>query len=191
LRMMPNMVLTAPANEVEVKLALEFAAGAKKPVIIRYPKDLVPAPKFVRSACGRPFTLGKSVVVKKGKGASVAIVAYGSVLSEAIGAAGILGREGMAVEVINARFAAPIDESIVAKLLEGKGLVTVEDHRLSCGFGSAVLEEAARMGQIRGRIAMLGMDKSFVGHDLRRVQLESAGVSAKGIVRAVKGMVGA
>ena len=191
LRMMPNMVLTAPANEVEVKLALEFAVGAEKPVIIRYPKDLVPAPKYVRSACGRPFALGKSVVVKKGKGSAVAIVAYGSVLSEAIGAAGILGREGIAVEVINARFAAPIDESIVAKLLEGNGLVTVEDHRLSCGFGSAVLEEAARKGRIRGRIAMLGMDKSFVGHDLRRVQLESAGVSAKGIARAAREMVGA
>ena len=191
LRMMPNIVLTAPANEVEVKLALEFAVGAEKPVIIRYPKDLVPAPKYVRSACGRPFALGKSVVVKKGKGSAVAIVAYGSVLSEAIGAAGILGREGIAVEVINARFAAPIDESIVAKLLEGNGLVTVEDHRLSCGFGSAVLEEAARKGRIRGRIAMLGMDKSFVGHDLRRVQLESAGVSAKGIARAAREMVGA
>ncbi len=191
LRMMPNMVLTAPANEVEVKLALEFALGAEKPVIIRYPKDLVPASKFVRSACKTPFKLGKSVVVKKGKDAAVAIVAYGSVLSEAIAAAEILGRDGIAVDVINARFAAPIDEMIVCKLLEGKGLVTVEDHRVCCGFGSAVLEAAASLGRIRGSIVMLGMPKSFIGHDLRSVQLESAGVSAEKIARAVKEMVGA
>jgi 1-deoxy-D-xylulose-5-phosphate synthase len=191
LRMMPNMVLTAPANEVEVKLALEFALGAKKPVIIRYPKDLVPSPKFVRSACATPFKLGKSVVVKKGKDSFIAIVAYGSVLSEAIAAAGILWRDGIAVDVINARFAAPVDEKIIAKLLESKGLVTVEDHRLCCGFGSAVLEAAARSGRIRGSIVTLGVPKSFVGHDLRSVQLELAGVSAEKIARTVKEMVGA
>jgi len=100
-------------------------------------------------------------------------------------------RRRLAVDVINARFAAPVDEKIVAKLLESKGLVTVEDHRLCCGFGSAVLEAAARSGRIRGSIVTLGVPKSFVGHDLRSVQLELAGVSAEKIARTVKEMVGA
>ncbi|GAJ11152.1 unnamed protein product, partial [marine sediment metagenome] len=65
LRMMPNMVLTAPANGIEMKLALKFALSENKPVVIRYPKDLVPPRKFTRAACSKPFRLGKSVVVKK------------------------------------------------------------------------------------------------------------------------------
>ncbi|MHC4207632.1 MAG: 1-deoxy-D-xylulose-5-phosphate synthase, partial [Planctomycetota bacterium] len=109
LRMMPNMVLTAPADEMEMKLALEFALSEGKPVVIRYPKDFVPKEKSVRSACAKPFKIGKSVVARKGKGSSIAIVSYGSVLTEALKAAELLAKDGIAVDVINARFAAPID----------------------------------------------------------------------------------
>jgi len=59
LRMMPNMVLTAPANDAEMKLALEFALSEDKPVVIRYPKDFVPPDEFVRAACAKPFELGR------------------------------------------------------------------------------------------------------------------------------------
>jgi 1-deoxy-D-xylulose-5-phosphate synthase len=78
LRMMPNMVLTAPADEVEMKLALEFALGQDGPVVIRYPKDTVPAQKPigtarddafvpVRGACSKPFRLGKALLLKDEK----------------------------------------------------------------------------------------------------------------------------
>ncbi|MHC4546372.1 MAG: transketolase C-terminal domain-containing protein, partial [Planctomycetota bacterium] len=121
LRMMPNMVLTAPADdEVETKLALEFALGQDKPVVIRYPKDFVPAQKSVRAACAKPFKLGKSVVAKKAKDSAIAIVSYGSVLTEALEAAELLAKDGIAVDVINARFAAPIDEKIIQLLDKGK-----------------------------------------------------------------------
>ena len=70
----------------------------------------------------------------------IAIAAYGTVLSEAISAAKTLEQEGIAVDVINARFAAPIDDAIFALIGKGKGIITVEDHGLACGFGSAVLE---------------------------------------------------
>jgi len=61
--MMPNVVLTAPANDVEMKLALEFAMGCKGPVVIRYPKDSVPDDSLVRAASKKPFELGKSVKI--------------------------------------------------------------------------------------------------------------------------------
>jgi len=92
LRMMPNMVLTAPANDIEMKLALEFALNEDRPVVIRYPKDLVPPEKFVRAACAKPFKLGKSIVVRRAKNSAAALVSYGSVLTAALEAAACPGR---------------------------------------------------------------------------------------------------
>jgi 1-deoxy-D-xylulose-5-phosphate synthase len=192
LRMLPNMVLTAPADDVELKLALEYALGEHKPVVIRYPKDLVPSKAFVRVACAKPFRLGKSVVVKKAKDSTIAIVSYGSILAEALKAARLLAKDGIAVDVINARFAAPIDEKIISLLDGGKSIITVEDHRLACGFGSAVLESAAaRMaGSNRsGAIRVLGAPRIFIGHNSRKSQLMEAGLNADEIVKTAKKML--
>jgi len=195
LRVMPNMVLTAPANDIEMKLALEFALSANKPVVIRYPKDLVPPQKYVRAACARPFKLGKSVVVKKAKDSAVAIVSYGSVLTEALEAAALLAGENIAVDVINGRFAAPVDEKIIWLLGEGKSIITVEDHHLACGFGSAVLELAAakatnKKPKTRHKrpkaIHVLGAPHRFIGHDTRNTQLMHSGINADKIVETVK-----
>ncbi len=65
MRMMPNIVLTAPANDIETQLALKFALSADKPVVVRYPKDVVPSEEFFRAACAKPFEMGKSVTVRK------------------------------------------------------------------------------------------------------------------------------
>jgi len=196
LRMLPNMVLTAPANEVEMKLALEFALGQDGPVVIRYPKDLIPSqdfvPAYVCRACAKPFRLGKSVVVKKRKDSAVAIVSYGSVLTEALEAARLLAKEGIAVDVINARFAAPVDKKIVSLLEKGKGLITVEDHTSACGFGSAVLELAASQYPIRNAkyaIRVLGAPRRFIKHDSRSAQLMEVGVNADKIVKTAKEML--
>jgi 1-deoxy-D-xylulose-5-phosphate synthase len=202
LRMMPNMVLTAPANEVEIKLALEFALSVDKPVVIRYPKDLVPQPgkhvSRVGTACAKPFELGKSVAVKKGRNSALAIVSYGSILTEALDAAELLAKNGIAVDVINARFAAPIDEKIISLLEQGKKIITVEDHAISCGFGSAVLElAAAKMADIKlpakgymaDSIRLLGAPRRFIGHNCRNAQLMEAGINADKIVETAKKML--
>ena len=192
LRMLPNMILTAPANEVEVKSALEFALGQDGPVVIRYPKDSVPAKKYVRAACSRPFVLGKSIVVKKAKKPAVAIVTYGSVLSEALAAADMLAKDKIAADVINARFAAPVDEKIVLAAERCKGLITVEDHTTACGFGSAVLELAAEKtrrkagGKKLNTIRLLGAPRRFIKHDSRAAQLVEAGICAEKIVQTAK-----
>jgi 1-deoxy-D-xylulose-5-phosphate synthase len=192
LRMLPNMVLTAPADGTEMKRALEFALAEDRPVVIRYPKDLVPPRESVRAASARPFRLGKSVVVRKCKNSTVAIVSYGGVLTEAMKAANLLGRQGIPVDVINARFAAPIDDRIVALLDHGKSIVTVEDHSLACGFGSAVLELAAA-GRAPNRelnaIRVLGAPRRFIGHNSRDRQLMEAGINADEIVKTAKEML--
>jgi len=196
LRMLPNMVLTAPADEVESKLALEFALAEGKPVCLRYPRDLIPSDRFDRTACAEPFELGKSVVVKESPDSTVAIVAYGSILTEALVAARLLEQDGIALDVINARFAAPVDEKIISLLGKGKSIITVEDHRISCGFGSAVLElVAAKMADsgydkryTLNAIRVLGMPRRFIRHDSRKAQLIEAGVNADKIAQTAKEM---
>jgi 1-deoxy-D-xylulose-5-phosphate synthase len=186
LRMMPNMVLTAPANDIEMKLALEFALSEGRPVVIRYPKDVVPAREFVRAVCTRPFKLGKSVTVRRAKRSAVAIVSYGNVLTEALKAAALLSEEKIAVDVVNARFAAPVDGKIISLTKQGKSIVTVEDHSAACGFGSAVLELAAEKGCSMESIHLLGAPRRFIGHDSRDVQLMEAGAKAEKIAETVK-----
>jgi 1-deoxy-D-xylulose-5-phosphate synthase len=189
LRMMPNMVLTAPANDVEMKLALEFALSENKPVVIRYPKDVVPEQEFVRAACAQPFELGQSVTVRKARGSAAAIVSYGSILTEALKAAERLADERIAVDVINGRFAAPIDGKIISMAKRGKVIVTVEDHSVACGFGSAVLESAAAEGCLAKAIRVLGAPRRFIGHNLRDAQLAEAGVDADKIAKTVREML--
>ena len=191
LRMMPNVVVLAPANDVEMKLALEFAVGCGKCACLRYPKDFICGEMQDNSACDQPFELGRSVVVKEGSDSAVAIVAYGSVLGESIRAAELLAEKGIEVDVINARFAAPIDEKIVSLLGKGKAVVTVEDHWLSCGFGSAVLEAAASTfpSGFKGSIATLGVAAEFIKHDSRAKQLMEVGINAEKIVEKVEEIV--
>jgi 1-deoxy-D-xylulose-5-phosphate synthase len=186
LRMMPNMVLTAPANDIEMKLALEFALSEDKPVVIRYPKDIVPPKEFVKAACAKPFKLGKSVTVKRSKGSAVAVVSYGNVLTEVLKAAALLAEDKIPIDVVNGRFAAPVDERIISLLEKGKRVVTVEDHSLACGFGSAVLELAAEKGCSTESIRLLGAPRRFIGHNFRDVQLMEAGTNAEKIAETVR-----
>jgi 1-deoxy-D-xylulose-5-phosphate synthase len=188
LRMMPNLVLVAPANDIEMKLALEFALNHKGPVVIRYPKDNVFQDSDIDKLCSKPFEEGKSVTIKSSKQSQIAIVAYGSILEEAIEAEEILRKEGILVDVINARFAAPIDNKIISLLKQGKGIITVEDHTIACGFGSAILELAAQNKQPINKIRILGSPRTFIGHNLRETQLFQIGINFEKIVETVKEM---
>ncbi len=186
LRMLPNMVLTAPADAGEMTQALQFALSHGQPVVIRYPKDVIPPEHLTQAASKKPFELGKSVVVRRGLRSSLSIVSYGTMLADALKAAERLDSMGLNVDVINARFAAPIDEEILGPLSEGRRLITIEDHYLSCGFGSALLELAATQGRELGRIRVLGAPRHFIGHNSRPAQLMEAGITADEIVKTAK-----
>jgi 1-deoxy-D-xylulose-5-phosphate synthase len=197
LRMLPNMIVTAPANEAEMNAVLNFAVNIDKPVAIRYPRDIVSDSELELAACQGPFELGKSVTVRRGT-SDVVIVTLGSVLVEAVKAADILSREGIDVSIINARFAKPVDSEIISLFYDKKNIITVEDHSRACGFGSAVLEaiaiESMQKGRAEpasaGRIITLGGPDGFVKVGSRKVQLDEIGASAERIVETVKVIIG-
>jgi 1-deoxy-D-xylulose-5-phosphate synthase len=197
LRMLPNMVLAAPASEAEVKAALDFAVGLDRPVAIRYPRDIVPDGQGGLAGCQSPFELGKSVTVRQGS-SDVVIVALGSILTEAVKAADVLAAESTDVSVVNARFAKPIDDEIVSLFYDKKNIITVEDHGLACGFGSALLEAVAKKSldhkrntdsDNMGTIVTLGGPDRFIQVGSRRIQLDEMGASAERIVETVKAVV--
>ncbi|MBN1787081.1 MAG: hypothetical protein JW806_01655, partial [Sedimentisphaerales bacterium] len=195
LRMMPNMVLISPANNIEMKNALAFAIESNMPVAIRYPKDYVEN-DIENEAFSRPFELGKSVVLKQGstgtfarKRGKVVLAAYGSISIEALKAAQILTSDNIDITVINSRFAKPIDEKIISLLADGFSIITVEDHAVAGGFGSAVLEAAAKAGLDTAKITILGVNDEFVPPDTRAGQFEKCGISAQKIAETVKEII--
>ncbi len=191
LRMMPNVVVAAPSDAQEMKLVLEFAVKSEKSVAVRYAKEPIPADDFDRSACQKPFEMGKSVVVKKADKDPLSIVSYGSMLTEALKAAEKLSKSGIEVEVINARFAAPIDDDILTRVDKGRRIITVEEHAADCGFGSALLERATELypDKTPGAIRILGAAKHFIKHDGRQKQLKEAGISAENIIETAKSLI--
>jgi 1-deoxy-D-xylulose-5-phosphate synthase len=188
LRAMPNMVLVSPANGIELKSALKFAADSACPVAIRYPKDYVDD-----STCAdifsSPFEVGKSIILRQGKRQGkkkLVLVAYGSMALEALKAAQMLASDNIDITVINARFAKPIDKKIISLLADGLCIITIEDHAIAGGFGSAVLEAAAKAGLNTAKITVLGVDDEFVQVDKRSEQFKQCGLSAQKIAETAK-----
>ncbi|MEN6383811.1 MAG: 1-deoxy-D-xylulose-5-phosphate synthase [Phycisphaerales bacterium] len=184
MRMMPNMVLLAPANGIELQEALEFAKDSNKPVAIRYPKEDV-IDNILPGVFSTPIELGKSLTLREGK-SNIVILTYGSMVFEGLKAAQALEADNIDVTVINARFAKPLDKEIISLLNADKYIITVEDHYTACGFGSAVIEEAKKAGARTDKIVMLGIADEFVGMDKRENQLKSVGIDAQNIIKTIK-----
>jgi len=184
LRMLPNMILIAPATARDMFHALEFAFKQSQPVVIRYPKDRVLPDEKIDGTCDTPFELGKSVTIKSVDQVSLVLLAYGCMLGPALEAHALLQDRGINVGVVNARFAAPMDTDTLDWLRQGKQILTLEDHRVAGGFGSALLEMAALDPTLPPHaIRVKGAPKSFVAHHLREQQLMQVGLNADDIAR--------
>ncbi len=182
LRVFQNMVVMAPADEPELRQALRFALTLDRPSAIRYPRDGVPDPL----GDAPPFELGKGRTMLDGPDAT--ILAYGAQVQYALAAADALAGEGIFVSVVNARFAKPVDADMVTTAVtRGGPILTVEDHAVEAGFGSAVLETANRLGLPTDSIIRLGHAADvFYAQGTRAGQLHEAGIDTPGIAAAVR-----
>lgn len=180
MRIFPNMIVTAPGDELEVRPLLDFALQSSSPVSIRYPKTRVEqVPREVA-----PVRLGKSEVLSWGQDGT--IIACGTMLAQAVAAAEQLAAIGLSVGVVNARFIKPIDEEVIARAAGTGFVITIEENAAMGGFGSAVLEAANRLSLNTERFKVLAIPDAFVEHGDRDELLADLGLDAAGLVRTAK-----
>ncbi|MFH1226615.1 MAG: 1-deoxy-D-xylulose-5-phosphate synthase [Planctomycetota bacterium] len=185
LRIFPEFVLMAPKDGPELKKMIRFAVTLDRPAFIRYPRSSIPNEDLgVRDI---ELKLGKSEIVRRGNHG--AIIAYGSMVYPACRAAMALAAKGIELTVVNARFAKPLDETLITELSgQMPFIITVEEHVLTGGFGSAVLEfvnQSAILNQ-KSVIIRLGIPDQFIEHGPREKLLDMLGLNEQGIIRAVE-----
>ena len=193
LRTFPNFVLAAPRDATDVKRMLQLALKLDLPSGIRFPRGNAPLHEEVHPSEREEMGVGKAEVLRDGTSGGVCIWAYGSMVETALKVAAAIGEEtGQAIGVVDARFAKPLDEELLAKHLRHfQSIVTLEDHQRAGGFGSAVLEAASRVpAAADGRpaqIKVLGIPDRYVDHmTTREEQLASVGLDPAGVERSVR-----
>lgn len=191
LRTLPDAVLTAAIDEASLRAALEFMRTWEGGLsAVRYPRDDC-SERFAGVACPA-FEVGKARLLTEGFGdldtdrPDVAVLAYGTPAIAAMEAADHLASD-YRVAVWDARFAKPVDAGLVRALLSRKiPVLTVEDHSVVGGFGTAVLEAAQEMGLDTSRVVRHGIPDHWVMQDSRKSQLAEVGLDASGIARMVR-----
>ena len=181
---LPNMVVMAAADEAElVHMTHTCAMHDSSPIAVRYPRGNgtgVPLPEVAQR-----LEIGKGRVVREGK--TVAILSLGTRLTEALKAAEVLEAKGLSTTVADLRFAKPLDEALIRRLLSTHEVaVTIEEGAVG-GFGAHVLTLASDAGLIDHglKLRTMRLPDTFQDQDKPEVQYAAAGLDAEGIVTTV------
>ena len=184
LRHVPGLVVMAPKDLTEMVAMLRTALELGGPAAIRYPRGEGSNPPEGEVEA---LPVGKAELVRPGDAAGV--IAIGAMVEPALAAAEMLSERELAVSVVNARFAKPLDEELICELAARCGrLVTIEENAVAGGFGSAVGELLQRRG-IGVPLLALGVPDRFIEHGHREQLLAEIGLDALGIARAIEEFV--
>lgn len=187
LRHIPNIVIMAPKDENELGRMLKTAISHDGPVAIRYPRGAVS--KIPTDMELKKLTIGESEILKDGR--DILIIAIGSAIQPAKHASELLNEMGISACVINARFAKPIDASLIGNLAkEIKCVLTVEENVVQGGFGSAVLEYLSEMDIDGLKIKMLGLPDKFIEHGPQNLLRKILGLDAEKITKEALTLIG-
>lgn len=180
MRSIPGMVVICPSDDVEAKAAVRAAAEYDGPVYLRLGRLAVPVfndPETYK------FEWGKGVVMKEGT--DVSIFATGLEVNEALGAAKLLEADGINAEVINIHTIKPIDSELVAASAKKTGkVVTVEEHSIIGGLGSAVCEALSET--VPTPVLRIGVNDVFGESGPAKALIAKYGLDAEGIYKRVK-----
>jgi 1-deoxy-D-xylulose-5-phosphate synthase len=181
LRTLPGTTIMAPRDENELRSMMKTAiATPGGPIAVRYPRAPV---EGVAPEPARKLELGKGQLLRAGE--DVAIVALGTMVAPAVDAADRLAKEGIQAAVFDARFVHPLDRAAIVELAQKTGrLVTIEEHVLAGGFGSAVLECLAD-ARLATPVLRLGVPDRLVPHGTRAQLLELVGLTPERIAKTV------
>jgi 1-deoxy-D-xylulose-5-phosphate synthase len=183
LRTLPNLTLMAPRNEHEIAPMLDHALSLGTPAALRYPRGSTSGKHDEPLA---PLVHGRAELLRRGEG--VAILALGNTVDVALDAYALLEAEGLRPTVVNARFVVPLDETLLIELAEThRRFITLEEHSLAGGFGSAVVEVVNDRGLAVG-VERIGVPNVLVQHNSQAVQRAQIGLSAENVAARVRAL---
>jgi len=194
MRIIPHMKVMAPKDENELRHMLYTAIYMDGPVSLRYPRGKavgVPLDAELRKLEVGKAELLSPATIEEAEQQDCVILAYGTVVASAEQAAKELAEQDIHVAVVNARWAKPLDEELITRLAkETRRIVTVEDHVVAGGFGSAVLELLeARDLLSEVDIRLIGYPDKFIEHGAPSILKELYGLSSAHIKDVVRELV--
>ena len=182
LRTIPNMTVIMPADYHSARKLVRAAAEFDGPVYLRFTRDAVPVIYDEEDS----FVIGKAKQLRQGK--DVAIIANGDTVRLALQAAEVLAAQNIEARVLDMHTIKPLDVEAVMDCIENIGrIVTVEDHNILNGLGSAVCELAAEAG--KGKVKRLGIQDQFGMSAPYERLLAMNGVTVENIVDSAKALL--
>lgn len=184
MRTIPGMVIINPSDDTEARAAVRAAYAYQGPVYMRFGR--LPIPVFNDQEDYR-FEIGKGVVLREGS--DVAIVATGLEVYEALQAAELLKEDGISAKVINIHTIKPLDEELILEAAKETGrIVTVEEHSVIGGLGSAVCDVLAEKYPVP--VLKIGVQDTFGESGPARELLVKYGLDCKAICSRVSAFMG-
>lgn len=182
LRTIPNMTVIMPADYYSARKLVRAAAAFDGPVYLRFTRDAIPV-VYDEDAS---FVIGKAKQLRQGK--DVAIIANGDTVRLALQAAEVLAAQNIEARVLDMHTIKPLDTEAVMDCIENIGrIITVEDHNILNGLGSAVCELAAEAG--KGKVKRLGIQDRFGMSAPYERLLAMNGVTVENIVDSAKALL--
>ena len=182
LRTIPNMTVIMPADYSSAKTLVKAAAKFNGPVYLRFTRDAVP----VIYEENEEFEIGKAKLLREGK--DVSLIANGDTVCIALQAAELLAAKGISAKVLDMHTIKPLDVDAVASCIEQTGkIVTVEDHNILNGLGSAVAEVMAECG--KGKLKRVGVLDQFGQSAPYERLLEMNGITAENVAAQAEALL--
>lgn len=183
MRTIPGMTIINPSDDIEAKAAVKAAYELNGPVYLRFGRLAVP---IINDNSDYKFEIGKGVVLREGS--DIAIVATGLCVSAVLEAADLLKADGINAKVINIHTIKPIDEKLILEAAkECKKIVTVEEHSIIGGLGSAVCEVLCDEEPVP--VKRIGINDVFGESGPALELLKKYELDAEGIYRRIKGFL--
>lgn len=187
LRCLPNIVVSAAADETDLIRLLWTGLAHNGPFAVRYPREYCQSTptNFV----GQPYRIGEGTLVHQGEG--VAILAVGTMLYHAMRAAEELSKSGIDPTIVNMRFIKPMDTDLLQKIAQTHThIVTIEDGTIEGGFGSAVAQHLHDFDNIHPLpVLILGIPDQIIEHGSRDQIFEMVGLAPKQIAQKIEHFV--
>ena len=180
MRTIPGMVVINPADDVEAKAAVEAAYEHVGPVYLRFGRLAVPV---INDREDYKFELGKGVVLREGK--DITLIATGLPVAETLEAAEKLAADGIDAKVINIHTIKPLDEELIVEAAKETGkVVTIEEHSVIGGLGSAVCDVLSEKAPTK--VLKIGINDTY-GESGPAVELvKKYGLDAESIYKKIK-----